>query len=158
MRMLISSLIGGMKYFVILKMKKTMNKIVKIWFDGECLYVLGDDGKTYRQSLLWYKNLMHATAEHRQEYEISTIGIHWSKLDEDVSFDSFTYEEAEPSAFQRFFLEHPEINVAEFAKGIGLNPSLLRNYINGFKKPSKERDIFRCSIRIITKLPSRPES
>lgn len=69
-----------------------------------------------------------------------SIGIHWSKLDEDVSFDSFTYEEAEPSAFQRFFLEHPEINVAEFAKGIGLNPSLLRNYINGFKKPSKERE------------------
>ena len=33
-----------------------------------------------------------------------------------MSFDSFTYEEAEPSAFQRFFLEHPEINVAEFAK------------------------------------------
>ena len=31
----------------------------------------------------------------------------------------FTYEEAEPSAFQRFFHEHPEINVAEFAKGIG---------------------------------------
>ena len=31
-------------------------------------------------------------------------------------------------------------NVAEFAKGIGLNPSLLRNYINGFKKPSKERE------------------
>ena len=52
-------------------------------------------------------------------YEISTISIHWSKLDEDVSFDSFTYEEAEQSAFQRFLLEHPEINVAEFAKGIG---------------------------------------
>ena len=52
-------------------------------------------------------------------YEISTIGIRWSKLDKDVSFDSFTYEEAEPSAFQKFFLEHPEINVAEFAKGIG---------------------------------------
>lgn len=57
-----------------------------------------------------------------------------------MSFESFTYEEAEPSAFQRFFLEHPEINVAEFAKVIGLNPSLLRNYINGFKKPSKERE------------------
>ena len=41
---------------------------------------------------------------------------------------------------QRFFLEHPEINIAEFAKSIGLNPSLLRNYINGFKKPSKERE------------------
>jgi len=117
-----------------------MNKIVKIWFEGEWLYGLGDDGKIYRQSLLWYKRLLHANESQRLEYEFSTIGIHWSKLDEDVSFESFTYEEAEPSSFQRFFLEHPEINVAEFAKGIGLNPSLLRNYINGFKKPSKERE------------------
>lgn len=121
-------------------MKTKMNKIVKIWFDGEWLYGLGDDDKTYRQSLLWYKRLLYASEAQRQEYEFSTIGIHWSKLDEDVSFESFTYEEAEPSSFQRFFLEHPEINVSEFAKGIGMNPSLLRNYINGFKKPSKERE------------------
>lgn len=129
-----------MRSLVKLIMEMKMNKIVKIWFEGEWLYGLGDDGKTYRQSLLWYKRLLYASEAERQEYEFSTIGIHWSKLDEDVSFESFTYEEAEPSSFQRFFLEHPEINVSEFAKGIGMNPSLLRNYINGFKKPSKERE------------------
>ena len=117
-----------------------MNKIEKIWFDGEWLYGLGDDGNTYRQSLLWYKNLMNASGEERQKFEISTIGIHWSNLDEDVSFESFIYEEAEPSDMQRFFLTHPEINITEFAKRFGMNPSLLRNYINGFKKPSKERE------------------
>ncbi len=117
-----------------------MSRIEKIWFDGEWLYSLGDDGNTYRQSLLWYKGLMNATDEERQQYEISTTGIHWRNLDEDVSFESFLYEDAEPSALQRFFLTHPEINVSEFAKSIGLNPSLLRNYINGFKKPSKERE------------------
>jgi DNA-binding transcriptional regulator YiaG len=41
---------------------------------------------------------------------------------------------------QRFFLTHKEINVAEFARLMGLNPTLLRNYINGFKKPSKARE------------------
>ena len=41
---------------------------------------------------------------------------------------------------QRFFLTHKEINVAEFARSIGINASLLRNYINGFKKPSVERE------------------
>ena len=41
---------------------------------------------------------------------------------------------------QKFFLTHPEINVAGFAKSIGLNVTLLRNYINGFKKPSIERE------------------
>lgn len=117
-----------------------MNRIEKIWFEGEWLYGLGDDGRTYRQSLLWYKNLLHASDSERQQYEISTIGIHWRNLDEDVSFESFLYDEAEPSLFQRFFLEHPEINVAEFAKSIGLNPTLMRNYINGFKKPSEQRE------------------
>lgn len=117
-----------------------MSRIENIWFDGEWLCCLGDDGNIYRQSLLWYKGLMNATDEERQQYEISTTGIHWRKLDEDISFESFEYEDAEPSALQRFFLTHPEINVSEFAKSIGLNPSLLRNYINGFKKPSKERE------------------
>lgn len=36
-------------------------RILKIWFDGERLYGLGDDSKTYRQSLLWYEYLLHAT-------------------------------------------------------------------------------------------------
>ena len=118
---------------------KTM-KINKIWFDSEWLYGLGDDGKTYRQSLLWYKDLANASDAERQEYEISTIGIHWRKLDVDVSFESFTYDEAEPSEMQRFFLTHPEINVGRFAEKAGVNAALLRNYINGFKKPSKERE------------------
>jgi len=46
----------------------------------------------------------------------------------------------EPTRLQQFFLSHKEINIAEFAKIVGINPTLLRNYINGFKKPSKERE------------------
>ena len=54
--------------------------------------------------------------------------------------ESFAYEDSEPSPMQRFFLTHKEINVAEMARLIGINPTLLRNYINGFKKPSPERE------------------
>ena len=115
-------------------------KIRKIWFDGDYLYGEGDDGKTYRQSLLWYSRLREASEQERSQYTLSTIGIHWRNLDEDVSFESFEYEDAEPSGLQRFFLTHKEINVAEFARRMGMNPTLLRNYINGFKKPSKERE------------------
>ena len=115
-------------------------KIRKIWFDGDYLYGEGDDGKTYRQSLLWYPRLREASEQERSQYTLSTIGIHWRNLDEDVSFESFEYEDAEPSGLQRFFLTHKEINVAEFARRMGMNPTLLRNYINGFKKPSKERE------------------
>lgn len=115
-------------------------KIIKIWFKGDYLYGEDENGTTYRQSLLWYKNLRNATNEEREKYVFGYDGIHWRNLDEDVSFESFAYEDAEPTKLQRFFLSHPEINVTEFARLIGINPSLLRNYINGFKKPSKERE------------------
>ena len=113
-------------------------KINKIWFDGEWIYGLADDGKTYRQSLLWYKELAQASEAQRQDFEISTIGIHWRKLGVDVSFESFAYDEAEPSELQRFFLTHPDINIASFAEKAGIHAGLLRDYINGFKKPLKE--------------------
>lgn len=115
-------------------------RIIKIWFKGDYLYGEDESGKTYRQSLLWYKNLRKATDEEREEYTFGYDGIHWRHLDEDVSFESFAYQDAEPSKLQRFFLSHPEINVSEFARLIGISPSLLRNYINGFKKPSEERE------------------
>lgn len=115
-------------------------KITKIWFDGDYIYGTDTDGRTYRQSLLWYKRLRNATDKERAGFSFGLDGIHWRNLDEDVSFESFAYDDAEPSTLQRFFLSHPEINIAEFAKKISLNPSLLRSYINGFKKPSKERE------------------
>ena len=115
-------------------------KIKKIWFDGDYIYGMDERNNTYRQSLLWYSKLRNASAEERERYTFSIIGIHWRELDEDVSFESFGYEDAEPSKLQRFFLTHKEINVSEFARLIGINAALLRNYINGFKKPSKERE------------------
>ena len=115
-------------------------KIVKILFDKTHLYGESEDGKVYRQSLLWYPALKNASDEERAKYVFGMGGIHWRNLDEDVSFESFVYEDAEPTKLQRFFLTHKEINVSEFAKKVGINASLLRNYINGFKKPSKERE------------------
>ena len=115
-------------------------KIKEIWFDADYIYGRDEEGKEYKQSLLWYPKLRTASAEERSQYTIGLGGLHWRGLDEDISFESFAYEDAEPSALQRFFLTHKEINVAEFARLIGMNPTLLRNYINGFKKPSKERE------------------
>ncbi len=115
-------------------------KIKEIWFDTERIWGRDEEGKEYSQSLLWYPRLRTASEEERKNYTLGLGGIHWRMLDEDVSFESFEYEDAGPSAMQRFFLTHKEINIAEFARSMGLNPTLLRNYINGFKKPSKERE------------------
>ena len=115
-------------------------RIIEIWFDANYIYGKDETGKKYKQSLLWYPKLREASDEERSQYIFGIVGIHWRKLDEDISFESFEYDDAEPSALQRFFLTHKEINVAEFARLMGLNPTLLRNYINGFKKPSKARE------------------
>ena len=124
--------------------------IKKIWFDQEYIYGKDEEGRTLRQSLLWYPRLAAASDKERESYQIGFDGIHWRNLDEDISFESFSYEDAEPTALQKFFLTHKELNIAEFAKLIGINASLLRNYINGFKKPSKERkkEILRCIHKI----------
>ena len=115
--------------------------IQKIRFDESYIYAVDVNGKEYKQSLLWYSRLKDATQEEREDYEISPIGIHWRNIDEDISFESFDYVDAEPTPLQHFFLTHKEVNISEFAKKIGINASLLRNYINGFKRPSKEREL-----------------
>ncbi len=115
-------------------------KIARVWFDKDYVYGVDNNGKEYRQSLLWYPHLLSANEEERMKYTIGLDGIHWRELDEDISFESFEYEDAEPTPLQRFFLTHKELNIAEFAKLTNINASLLRNYINGFKKPSKERE------------------
>ena len=121
-------------------------KIKEIWFDADYIYGTDEKGKEYKQSLLWYPKLRDASDDERSKFTIGMGGIHWRNLDQNISFESFEYEDAEPSALQRFFLTHKEINVAEFARRAGINSTLLRNYINGFKKPSKEREqeLFSC--------------
>lgn len=112
--------------------------IKKIWFDNNHIFGEDENGKVHSQSLLWYPNLMTATDDERGQYHFGFNGIHWRNLNEDISFESFGYEDAEPGQLQKFFLTHKELNVAEFAKRAGIDATLLKNYINGFKRPSKE--------------------
>ena len=115
-------------------------KITKIWFENDRIYGLTDDGRTLWQSLLYYRHLRYATDEEREQYRIGHFGIHWEKLDEDVSFESFEYDDPEPVGISKFFLSHPEINASAIARRLGIQQSLFAAYINGTKKPSKERE------------------
>lgn len=114
--------------------------VEKIWFADNRIYGVTDDGRTMFQSLLYYKRLLNATDEQRNNYEMDDEGIHWREIDEDVSFESFEYDAPEPVGIAKFFLTHPEINASAIARRLGLQQSLLAAYINGTKKPSKERE------------------
>lgn len=115
-------------------------KIQKIWFDGNRIYGLTDDGRTLYQSLLYYHRLRNATEAERQDYEMDDEGIHWYNLDEDVSFESFEYDDPEPVGISRVFLSHPELNASAVGRRLGISQSLMAQYINGVKKTSKERE------------------
>lgn len=115
-------------------------RLTRILFEDNRIYGLTDTGNTVWQSLLWYKRLNAATEEQRNDYEMDEEGIHWYGLDEDISYESFEYNDPEPQGISRLFLSHPELNASAVARRIGISQSLMMQYINGMKKPSKERE------------------
>ena len=76
----------------------------KVWFEGERIYIETDDGRTLWQSILYYQRLRNATKEQREDYELGAFGIHWEEIDEDVSYESFEYDDPEPAGISRLFL------------------------------------------------------
>ena len=43
------------------------------------------DGRILAVPLAWFPRLLHATAEERERVRISSRGLHWDALDEDIS-------------------------------------------------------------------------
>ena len=113
-----------------------MMKICKVWFENDRIYVLTDDGRTMWQSLLYYRRLREATDEQRDDCEIDDEGIHWERLDEDVSLESFGYDNPEPEGVSRLFLTHPELNESAIARRLGIDRNMMRQYVNGMSKPT----------------------
>ena len=113
-------------------------KATRVWFEGERIYIETDDGRTLWQSILYYQRLKNATDEQRNDYELGHFGIHWDEIDEDISYESFEYENPEPTGISRIFLTHPELNASAVARRLGIQQSLLAQYIRGLKKLAVE--------------------
>lgn len=58
-----------------------------IQFDDNSMLLELVDGRTLGIPLAWFPRLLHAKPEQLQQYELSTNGIHWDELDEDISID-----------------------------------------------------------------------
>jgi hypothetical protein len=54
-------------------------------FDEHTMWVELADGRTLGVPLAWFPRLLHATAEQREQVELSRVGLHWEVLDEDIS-------------------------------------------------------------------------
>ncbi len=52
------------------------------------LHVTLADGRALSAPLWWYPRLVKATPDERKAVELSPLGIHWPKIDEDISVAS----------------------------------------------------------------------
>ena len=116
-------------------------KIEKLWFENNRIYVINDKNETLFQSLKFYPRLLCATDAQRQSYECWDYGIRWDEIDEDMSYESFYFDDTkEPvTGIQDAFLSNPELNISAVARRMGIQQSLLASYIKGTKTPSPDR-------------------
>jgi hypothetical protein len=61
----------------------------RIWFDPDTLWLELTDGRQLGVPLAYFPRLLNASAEQRQQYEISGggAGLHWEEIDEDISVE-----------------------------------------------------------------------
>ena len=64
---------------------RKQEKKVKVTFSNGLLFVEPEGGKSQAFPLEWYPKLLYATDEEREDWEQTATGIHFNKLDIDVS-------------------------------------------------------------------------
>jgi hypothetical protein len=66
-------------------MSSSMIKAIDVTFDDSSMFVSLSDGRLLGIPLAWFPRLLHATKEQREQYYLSTRGLHWEEIDEDIS-------------------------------------------------------------------------
>lgn len=57
----------------------------KVCFDEDNMWVDLSDGRILGVPLAWFPKLLHSAPEQREQVRISSRGLHWESLDEDLS-------------------------------------------------------------------------
>jgi Protein of unknown function (DUF2442) len=60
-------------------------RAVSVRFDEDRMWVALSDGRTLGVPLAWFPRLLRGTREQREACRISSRGLHWEALDEDVA-------------------------------------------------------------------------
>jgi Protein of unknown function (DUF2442) len=66
-------------------MSTSVAKATRVHFDRDSMWVHLSDGRVIGVPLAWFPRLLHSTAEQREQVRISSRGLHWEALDEDIS-------------------------------------------------------------------------
>lgn len=67
-----------------------MNSLVRaksVRFDEDSFWVELSDGRALSVPLAWFPRLLCASPEQREAVSLSSRGLHWDELDEDISVE-----------------------------------------------------------------------
>lgn len=65
----------------------TLVSPTNIRFDADSMWVELSDGRTLGVPLAWFPRLLKATTKQREAFELSSRGLHWEEIDEDISVE-----------------------------------------------------------------------
>src|SRR5271168_3674769 len=60
-------------------------RATRVHFDPDSMWVDLSDGRIIGVPLAWFPRLLHSTPDQREQVRISSRGLHWEALDEDIS-------------------------------------------------------------------------
>ena len=83
-----------------------MNSLVsatRVRFDEDSMWVELSDGRTVGVPLAWFPRLLHGTSEERGQVRISSRGLHWESLGEDISVSALLAGLGDQSAAGKIF-------------------------------------------------------
>jgi hypothetical protein len=58
---------------------------MRVRFDSDSMWVDLSDGRTLGVPLAWFPRLLGSTMAEREQVRITSRGLHWDALDEDIS-------------------------------------------------------------------------
>lgn len=73
-----------------------MKTVKKLWFDDDRIFIETITGEVQSQPLHFFPRLCNSSNSQRAEWSESSFGIHWNNIDEDISFESFTWPDTDP--------------------------------------------------------------
>jgi hypothetical protein len=71
-------------------------------FDDDNMWVDLSDGRTLGVPLAWFPRLLECTVEQRTQVRVSSRGLHWDALDEDISIAGLLAGLGDQSAGKNF--------------------------------------------------------
>lgn len=78
-------------------------RATRVHFDQDSMWVDLSDGRIVGVPLAWFPRLLRATAEQREQVRITSRGLHWDALDEDISVAGLLAGEGDQTSSPRTF-------------------------------------------------------